>query len=213
MIAGGTPLMDAVAFAQWAAARRLVERGRDGHVRGKRPRSGLDDIIEPRSRASRDPRPTTSSTRSGRRATAGSSESPSRLRDAGADVNWIPPWEHVSPLDAARRSGAFDVLTWLHGLGRAAPSLLGGNTEYAPEPDGWSAGLARSTGAAAGSGSGGRGIGLSWVVRRGGRRGRVARRCRFGWLTWADVTPLDGDARSITRLLWSGIRHPWPNAD
>ena len=27
MIAGGTPLTDAVAFAQWKTARRLVERG------------------------------------------------------------------------------------------------------------------------------------------------------------------------------------------
>jgi hypothetical protein len=35
----------------------------------------------------------------------------------GADVNWIPTWERVTPLDAARRSGAEELVTWLVGKG------------------------------------------------------------------------------------------------
>jgi hypothetical protein len=30
----------------------------------------------------------------------------------GADLNWIPPWEELTSLDAAQRSGA---TSWWHG--------------------------------------------------------------------------------------------------
>jgi hypothetical protein len=41
-------------------------------------------------------------------------------------VDWIPPWENVSPLDAARRNEAFDVLTWLQSLrARSAEAITG----------------------------------------------------------------------------------------
>lgn len=30
----------------------------------------------------------------------------------GADLDWIPGWENLTPLDAAVRSGATDVIAW-----------------------------------------------------------------------------------------------------
>ena len=39
------------------------------------------------------------------------------LLDRGADLNWIPPWEELTPLDAARRHGAAELVTWLGGRG------------------------------------------------------------------------------------------------
>jgi uncharacterized protein len=48
------------------------------------------------------------------------------LLDRGADVNWVPPWEELTPLDAARRSGAVELVGWLRGRdARAAVELHG----------------------------------------------------------------------------------------
>ncbi len=59
------------------------------------------------------------------------------LVDAGADVNprfagphsetplhWIPGWEQLTPLDAAARSGATDLVKWLHHHGAKTASEL-----------------------------------------------------------------------------------------
>jgi ankyrin repeat protein len=35
------------------------------------------------------------------------------LLDHGAELDWIPGWENLTPLDAATRSAATDVITWL----------------------------------------------------------------------------------------------------
>jgi len=39
------------------------------------------------------------------------------LLDRGADINWIPAWENLTPLDAAIRSGAVDLADWLRSRG------------------------------------------------------------------------------------------------
>lgn len=49
------------------------------------------------------------------------------LLDHGAALNWLPGWEELTPLDAAARSGATDVITWLHGLGARTASQLRGD--------------------------------------------------------------------------------------
>jgi len=36
-------------------------------------------------------------------------------------------WEELTPLDVAARSGATDVITWLHGLGARTASDLRGD--------------------------------------------------------------------------------------
>jgi hypothetical protein len=37
------------------------------------------------------------------------------LLDHGADINWIPGWEKLTPLDAANRSDAVELADWLRG--------------------------------------------------------------------------------------------------
>jgi ankyrin repeat protein len=39
------------------------------------------------------------------------------LLDRGADLNWITPWDGLTPLDAARRSNANEVVSWLEARG------------------------------------------------------------------------------------------------
>ena len=40
-----------------------------------------------------------------------------QLVERGATVDWVPPWEPLTPLDAAERHGFTAVATWLRGLG------------------------------------------------------------------------------------------------
>jgi hypothetical protein len=67
VIAGGTPLADAVGFGQWNAARRLVERG--------------------------------------------------------ADLDWIG-YDRLTAIDAARRSGAHELVDWLRQRGARSAAEL-----------------------------------------------------------------------------------------
>lgn len=125
VIAGGTPLMDAVAFAQWRAARRLVDRGARVTF-WQAAALGLDDVVEASLGGETRPSPEDVQHAFWSACHGGQLGVARRLHDEGADVDWIPPWEHMTPLDAARRSGAFDVLTWLHGLGaRSAEDIAG----------------------------------------------------------------------------------------
>ena len=39
------------------------------------------------------------------------------LLDRGADLNWVSSWDSTTPLDAARRSEADEVVEWLLALG------------------------------------------------------------------------------------------------
>jgi uncharacterized protein len=112
VIAGGTPLADATAFAQWDAARRLIERGARSNL-FESATLGLMDRIEAEF-ASSAPLPSGDVTgafwgacHGGQRVAAG------YLLDRGADINWISDWDHTTPLDAARRSEALDLAAWL----------------------------------------------------------------------------------------------------
>lgn len=126
VIAGGTPLADATAFACWDAARRLVERGARtnpfadaslglvDHLRksfgdGTRPGDdGLDDAFWAACHG-------------------GQLEAAVYLLGCGADVNHLPGWEELTPLDAAARSAAPHVVTWLHAHGAKTASQLRGD--------------------------------------------------------------------------------------
>lgn len=114
VIAGGTPLMDAVAFGQWRAARRLVERGARTDLWQSAALGLLDRVRTLISDGPHDAAEIDSafwaSCHGGQLATA------QFLADQGADVNFLPGWEPCTPLDAARRAEAFDVLSWLHTL-------------------------------------------------------------------------------------------------
>jgi ankyrin repeat protein len=115
VIAGGTPLTDATAFGQWNAARRLIARGAhsglwESAVLGLLPR------VE--ARFATDPAPTVQEiTGSFWGACHGGARSTAEyLLDHGADLNWIG-WDGLTPLDAAARHGAGELVEWLRGRG------------------------------------------------------------------------------------------------
>ena len=110
VIAGGTALADATAFGQWAAARRLVERGARPSLFDAAALGLVDQV---RNLLDTD-HPTADMVTSsfwgachgGQFATA------AILLDSGADINWIG-YDGLTPLDAARRSDAAQVAVWL----------------------------------------------------------------------------------------------------
>ncbi len=115
VIGGGTPLLDATAFGQWHAATTVGRAGRRGEVvagrdaRAPRPRSSPSSPLGPR-RAEEVTEAFWGACHGGQRATA------ERLLAEGADIDWVG-WDDLTPLDAAARSGADDVVTWLGSLG------------------------------------------------------------------------------------------------
>jgi ankyrin repeat protein len=110
VIGGGTPLADAVAFGQWAAARRLLERGarttlwqaaalgladrvRDELSETKPTQGDLDNALW-------------CAAHGGRRDTA------ELLLARGADPTWVGH-DQLTAADAAERSGAAELAAWL----------------------------------------------------------------------------------------------------
>jgi hypothetical protein len=46
------------------------------------------------------------------------------LLHRGAELNWIPHWEKLTPLDAAQRQGAGEVAAWLQTQGAKSASEM-----------------------------------------------------------------------------------------
>ena len=127
VVAGGTPLDDAVAFGMWYAARRLVERGAKTAL-WHAAALGLMDLVErhftkaplearhPWRGGSARPRDEVTialwcACHGGERAAAG------YLLSRGAELNWVSPWDGLTPLDAAERRGAGELVRWLRRQG------------------------------------------------------------------------------------------------
>lgn len=109
---GGGPLSDAVIFANWDAARRLVEHGAEIEW-WQAAALGRLDVMQTRWN---DPTPPTHdeitrafwhACRAAQRTTA------EYLLDAGADPHWIG-WDHKTPMRCAELSGDPEFATWLH---------------------------------------------------------------------------------------------------
>jgi uncharacterized protein len=122
VIDGGTPLADAVAFGQWNAARRLLERGATPNLWQAAALGQMTPVHE----LVAAPSPPTAeeitnafwcACHGGQRATA------EYLLDHGADINWIGH-DDLTSLDAAARSGAHHVVDWLHGRGAKPAAQL-----------------------------------------------------------------------------------------
>lgn len=126
VIAGGTPLDDAIAFGQWQAARRLVERGARTalwHAAALGLLDRMEDYLASGRLSARYPWGKSNTPRDdvtiafwcachgGQRLAA------DYLLSQGAEMNWVSPWDGLTPLDAARRSDANDVVEWLLSLG------------------------------------------------------------------------------------------------
>ena len=132
VIGGGTPLSDAVAFGQWKAARRLVERGARTSL-WEAAALGMLDRVEGHFA----PRPGSSAADEGAGPTpeeitqafwcachGGERSTAEYLLDRGADVNWIG-YDELTPLDAASRSGADALVEWLRSQGAKSARELG----------------------------------------------------------------------------------------
>ena len=112
VIAAGTPLTDAVAFAQWNAARRLVERG--AHVPMREAAAlGMVDRLDELCAAARPPSADDLTQALWYACHGGQRETAERLLGLGAGLDWVSTWDGLTPLDAARRSGADDLAGWL----------------------------------------------------------------------------------------------------
>ena len=115
VIGGGTPLADAVAFGQWRAARRLIERGARATL-WQAAALGLTARVQEHFTSAAPPAPNDVTNafwcacHGGQRGTA------EYLLDRGADLNWIG-YDGLRPIDAARRSGAADLVNWLSSRG------------------------------------------------------------------------------------------------
>jgi len=124
VIAGGTPLDDAVAFGQWNVARRLVERGakaRIWHVAALGLVDRLAVLFD-------GPVPPTADDVTHALWSAchgGQQETAAYLLDRGGDINWVG-YDDLTPLGAAEREGAHDLATWLRGRGARNTSELAG---------------------------------------------------------------------------------------
>jgi ankyrin repeat protein len=125
VIAGGTPLTDAVAFGQWNAARRLVERGAAAPLR-ESAALGLFDRVH--NFCDGDPPPADEALTHALWYACHGGQQPTAelLLVRGADLDWVSSWDGHTPLDAAIRSGAIDLAAWLRQRGaRTADEVRG----------------------------------------------------------------------------------------
>jgi uncharacterized protein len=121
VIAGGTPLEDAVAFGQWNAARRLVERGASVTFR-EAAALGLVEAV--RTRVA-DAAPDEISVAFWYACHGGERTTAELLLEHGAELDWIAPWDGLTPLDAAERSDAGELAEWLRARRARRASELG----------------------------------------------------------------------------------------
>jgi uncharacterized protein len=123
VIAGGTPLTDAVAFGQWKAARRLVERGAHTPLR-EAAALGLLDRVETYCASVAPPTPEDLTQALWYACHGGQQPVAEYLLDRGADLNWISSWDDLTPLDAASRSESAELVEWLRSQGAKTTAEL-----------------------------------------------------------------------------------------
>jgi ankyrin repeat protein len=112
---GGAPMSDAVVFAQWCAARRLLERGATTTIWQAAALGLLDRVrelcsIEPPLARREITNAFWNACRGGERPVA------EYLLERGADVNWIGH-DGKTPCDAAQESGDDTLMEWLRARG------------------------------------------------------------------------------------------------
>ena len=108
-------MSDAVAFGQWQAARRLVERGARTTL-WQAAALGLIDRVDEYFKAVPPPTPDEITNAFWCACHGGQRAAAEYLLDRGADLNWVG-YDKLSPLDAANRSGAAALVQWLRGRG------------------------------------------------------------------------------------------------
>jgi hypothetical protein len=112
---GGTAMSDAVVFAQWQAARRLVERGARTTI-WQAAALGLLDRVKQDCTSQPPPSPNETTNAFWNACRGGQRQTAEYLLGKGADVNWIG-YDQRTPLDVAQESGASDLIEWLRNQG------------------------------------------------------------------------------------------------
>lgn len=111
---GGTPLSDAVIFAQWRAARRLVGRGAQATI-WQAAALGLLSRVQSCCEAEPRPSPAEVTNALWHACRGGQQSAATYLLEQGADPHWVGH-DGKTPLEVARESGNVSLLEWLRRL-------------------------------------------------------------------------------------------------
>ena len=111
---GGTAMSDAVIFANWDAARRLLARGARTTLSQA---SGLGLLDRVKDHCARQPPPTVEEITGSfwHACRGGQREVAEYLLSQGANAHWIG-WDHKTPSQVAAEAGHLDVVEWLVSL-------------------------------------------------------------------------------------------------
>lgn len=122
VIGSGTPLADARAFRQWRVAHRLVQRGARTTLADAATLGLMDRVTDSFAAGSSPPTQVEIDRAFWGACHGGQRRAAEYLLDRGAELNWVPPWEDRTPLEAAQHSDADDLVHWLRdrGAGTAA---------------------------------------------------------------------------------------------
>jgi hypothetical protein len=110
VIAGGTPMSDAVAFGQWKAARRLLERGARTNLWQAAALGLLDRVRDELTQT--EPTQDDLDNALWCAAHGGQRDAAELLLNRGADPTWVGH-DDLTPAAAAGRSGAHELAAWL----------------------------------------------------------------------------------------------------
>ena len=125
VLGGGPALADARGFKQWRAAFRLVERGARTTLVDAATLGLFDRVSEFFAGGAAAAPGREETTRAFWGACHGGRERCAHyLLERGAALNWLPPWENLTPLDAAHREGADDLVRWLRDRGAISAAEL-----------------------------------------------------------------------------------------
>lgn len=121
VLGGGTPLTDARGFGQWRVARRLVERGAHTRLVDAATLGMLDRL---RALLADGPDRVEVSHAFWGACHGGQRACAELLLGHGADVDWLPWWDEVTPLDVATAGNAAELVTWLRERGARTAAEL-----------------------------------------------------------------------------------------
>lgn len=111
-IGGGPPSQSALGYAQWAALRRLYERGAVMNL-AQAAALGLIPLLTSFTEAAPVPGPDEISVAFWNACRAGQLAAARYLLARGADLNWSAPWSGETPLDAAQARHEDEMVAWL----------------------------------------------------------------------------------------------------
>jgi uncharacterized protein len=121
VIGGGSALADAVAFGQWQAAQRLVERGARANL-WQAAGLGLMDRVKEHFVSKSAPTQDEITNAFWSACHGGQQAAAAFLLDRGAKLNWVG-YDQLTPLDAANRSGAKELVEWLRQRGAKSANV------------------------------------------------------------------------------------------